>query len=853
MDRIPDDELISAYLDDELSADERRRAEELLVERADLRRLFEELKSLRAGMKALPAYRLGDDFGADVLRRAERETSATRGGSQAAATEIAPPTSGGSSAGTVDLPTVPRSRLRPLIWSICAVAAALVVMFVERGRQNEPERVAQAPQPVANPAPAASAVLEDTPEALREARRNEDAGRRLEKSSAGTLALKGAPTAAASADGARIAGSGNAVEGVNGGTTRMIQPPAAPMIAAPSPAAPASGPATPASGPGALAGRPVPMAPAAAVPAVVVPPPAAIAGATPALVAAPMSKAGTGGGGAFGTGGVPSNDTVPSNNTATSQAALGLGMQAAKQQEGLESSAIILQNDQSRARQLVDNYNAAANSGAVARGDVAIRPAMIDRLNRQQLEQNDKVVIVTGDLDSPEALHRGFEQLLVSNGIALVATPADTYDTVVAEPRGGNQPAPTAAPTAVPQSSVPQSSVPQTVATATSPASTQPAGPLQFSGALGTTAAGMVMPQRDLQRRMAESESVSTDDMFYCGYYVIANGPQLEATLAAMCDNKSDFLSVTVEPAPQSPRQQNWSAYNRRGEVLEAAKPKEMPGLQAASPTAQVGTAAKSKAVDQSGAAVEDGRRSQMPSLSAGLPASRAYGLSQNGALPGADLNRPLGNAAPGVMTYTGGTAVSGGQAVVTTDESQRRAAEAKAGGKADSGAMAAGRGADDKPNEGRPKAATSETANTPSTATQSTATQSTTSQPTPSQPAGVSGKLPSSVGSISPVAPQQVGSMQMQLEAGGEADYHEALFIFRVRNPRGATSTGNLAADQMPAEAKPGEKASSTATSQSPALPPASVTSPASATPPVSKSAGEPMPTTTPPAKKGG
>ena len=51
MERIPDEELISAYLDDELSPEERGRAERLLVERADLRRLFDEMRSVREGLR----------------------------------------------------------------------------------------------------------------------------------------------------------------------------------------------------------------------------------------------------------------------------------------------------------------------------------------------------------------------------------------------------------------------------------------------------------------------------------------------------------------------------------------------------------------------------------------------------------------------------------------------------------------------------------------------------------------------------------------------------------------------------------------------------------------------------------
>ena len=49
---LPDEELISAFLDDELSPEERVRAEQLLVERADLRRLLDELRGLREGLQA---------------------------------------------------------------------------------------------------------------------------------------------------------------------------------------------------------------------------------------------------------------------------------------------------------------------------------------------------------------------------------------------------------------------------------------------------------------------------------------------------------------------------------------------------------------------------------------------------------------------------------------------------------------------------------------------------------------------------------------------------------------------------------------------------------------------------------
>ena len=67
------DELISAYLDNELSEIDCKRVEEALMDSAEYRQMFNELKALGESFQSLPQYRLGADFPQRVLDRAERE------------------------------------------------------------------------------------------------------------------------------------------------------------------------------------------------------------------------------------------------------------------------------------------------------------------------------------------------------------------------------------------------------------------------------------------------------------------------------------------------------------------------------------------------------------------------------------------------------------------------------------------------------------------------------------------------------------------------------------------------------------------------------------------------------------
>lgn len=139
---LPDEELISAFLDDELSPEERVRAEQLLTERADLRRLLDDLRGLREGLRALPSYALGEEFGSLVMRRAEREMLRGDAGqpldsliadAPAKPQDREPPAADKiAEQKTVDVNHADRWR-RPAAWALIALAAALVITVVERG------------------------------------------------------------------------------------------------------------------------------------------------------------------------------------------------------------------------------------------------------------------------------------------------------------------------------------------------------------------------------------------------------------------------------------------------------------------------------------------------------------------------------------------------------------------------------------------------------------------------------------------------------------------------------------------------------------------------------------------------
>ncbi len=64
-------ELLSAYLDGELTADERAQVEHLLATKPAARKMLEELRTLSATLKSLPRQKMGEDLSDIVLRTAE--------------------------------------------------------------------------------------------------------------------------------------------------------------------------------------------------------------------------------------------------------------------------------------------------------------------------------------------------------------------------------------------------------------------------------------------------------------------------------------------------------------------------------------------------------------------------------------------------------------------------------------------------------------------------------------------------------------------------------------------------------------------------------------------------------------
>ena len=170
----PQEELISAYLDGELSADEQRRVERLLTESAEYRQLYDELRALHNSFESLPRYRLPDDLSQHVLRRAEQELLRDRAqtqaagnvaaGNVAAGNVAADRAAAGSNANASDIaangdapdmhvvraPETDRPGYRPrgwraVFWPVMVAAAALVMMFFGPKARDGRREIARAP------------------------------------------------------------------------------------------------------------------------------------------------------------------------------------------------------------------------------------------------------------------------------------------------------------------------------------------------------------------------------------------------------------------------------------------------------------------------------------------------------------------------------------------------------------------------------------------------------------------------------------------------------------------------------------------------------------------------------------
>lgn len=126
-----DDELLSAYLDGELSESERALVEARLASDPEARHLLHQLRSVSQDVQALPLKAGPRDFRDQVLQRIvntpiTRETTAASG-----------PTPG---VRTTTTPLAFQGR-RPWVWASLAVAAGLMIMLLNRG-DNDREHLA---------------------------------------------------------------------------------------------------------------------------------------------------------------------------------------------------------------------------------------------------------------------------------------------------------------------------------------------------------------------------------------------------------------------------------------------------------------------------------------------------------------------------------------------------------------------------------------------------------------------------------------------------------------------------------------------------------------------------------------
>jgi hypothetical protein len=124
-----DDELLSAYLDDELAAEQRARVDERLAADPAARKLLDELRAVSQATRQLPPEKLQGDMRETILRRAERAMLLSTAGEPAAA--------GGDSGHRRDDAlrfSIGRSP-RGWLWAALAVAAALMLMVY----QSEPD------------------------------------------------------------------------------------------------------------------------------------------------------------------------------------------------------------------------------------------------------------------------------------------------------------------------------------------------------------------------------------------------------------------------------------------------------------------------------------------------------------------------------------------------------------------------------------------------------------------------------------------------------------------------------------------------------------------------------------------
>lgn len=130
-----DDELLSAYLDDELSPEERARVEARLASDPAARQMLDQFRTASQAVKGLPHESVGQDLRESILRRAEAAMLTGGGRSVAAAKKSVSADDTVSLRDSLPRITIGQTR-RGWVWAALAIAAGIAIMVFQPGGQQ---------------------------------------------------------------------------------------------------------------------------------------------------------------------------------------------------------------------------------------------------------------------------------------------------------------------------------------------------------------------------------------------------------------------------------------------------------------------------------------------------------------------------------------------------------------------------------------------------------------------------------------------------------------------------------------------------------------------------------------------